>query len=86
MVDSTDRICKKISGKKIRKFRISSNKTQPQFARELSLITGEKIDVKTLCRIETYGERDACHPLAPSIAVNAHICPCTQELAITQNI
>jgi hypothetical protein len=76
MVDSTDQICKKISGKKIRKFRTSSNKTQPQFARELSQITGEKIDVKMLCRMENYGERDACHPLAPSIAVNAHICPC----------
>jgi hypothetical protein len=53
IVETTGRICKKISGKKIRKFRLSSKKTQRQFARELSLQTGEKIDVKTLCRMET---------------------------------
>jgi subtilisin family serine protease/transcriptional regulator with XRE-family HTH domain len=68
-------ICEKNTGKKIRKFRLASNKTQPEFARELSLATGERIDVKTLCRMESYGKRNACHPLAPSTAVLQYIHP-----------
>jgi hypothetical protein len=61
------------TGKTIRNFRIALKKTQPQFARELSFITGEKIDVKTLCRMETYGARDACHSLVPPLAVFKYI-------------
>jgi DNA-binding transcriptional regulator YiaG len=61
------------TGKTIKRFRLALNKTQPQFARELSFITGEKIDVKMLCRMETYGERDACHSLVPPLAVFKYI-------------
>jgi hypothetical protein len=68
--------CAKISGKKIREFRLASNQTQPQFARVLSEQTGEDIDSKAVCRLENYGQRDACHPMTPSQAINEYICPC----------
>jgi subtilisin family serine protease len=64
---------KKNSGKRIKEFRLESKKTQAELAKELSRQTGEKIDAKAVSRMENYGANDACHPLAPSPAVNAYI-------------
>jgi hypothetical protein len=68
--------CLKFTGNVIKKFRLQRNQTQPQFARDLSRETGEKIDSKEICRLENYGQRDACHPMIPSDAVKRYICPC----------
>jgi Pou domain - N-terminal to homeobox domain len=70
--------CSNISGKRIREYRIGLNMTQPQCAKFLSQRTGEVIDSKTLCRMENFGARDACHPMPPTPAVNELICPCVQ--------
>ncbi len=61
----------KISGKMIKKTRQTLGMTQPKFAKLLSKQSGEYIDTKALCRMENYGKKKACHPIAPSSAVTA---------------
>jgi Subtilase family len=56
----------KVTGSYIRRVRLELNQTQPQFAKKLSRITGEKIDSKALCRLENYGQQDACNPMIPT--------------------
>jgi hypothetical protein len=68
-------VCGKVLGKTIRNVRLRLHMTQPRFARWLSQETGEIISSMTVCRMENFGARDACHPIPPSPAVNKVICP-----------
>jgi hypothetical protein len=75
--------CAQISGKKIRHFRHQNKMNQPGLAKYLSKLTGEVIDSITVCRMEKFGARGACHPLRPSNAVNEIVCPCvTVEIPV----
>lgn len=64
-----------ISGKQIRVARARLSMTQPNFARWLSLKTGETIESIKVCRMENFKEEDSCHPLRPSVAVVSTIRP-----------
>jgi subtilisin family serine protease len=66
---------KGITGKKIKNFRRDLKLNQPGFAKYLSKLTGEFIDSITVCRMEKFGARGACHPLPPSNAVTQIIDP-----------
>jgi Subtilase family len=67
---------KGITGKEIKNFRQALKLSQPGFAKYLSKLTGEVIDSITVCRMEKFGTRNACHPLPPSNAVTQIICHC----------
>lgn len=75
-----------VTGKIIKDYRIGLKMTQPEFARWLSRQTGENIDSRTVCRMEKFGVRNACHPLPPTPAVNELICASGQPYRLTEKI
>ena len=58
------------SGKDIKSVRFQRNLTQPQFAKWLSKESGEAVAPIDVCRMETFGKRDACHPISPSHSIS----------------
>lgn len=74
-----------LSGKQIKAARKIREMTQVQFAKFLSQETGQKITSLMLCRMENYGQRDACHPQVPSAAVIAVLTEKKTENSVVQN-
>ncbi|MDB9393177.1 hypothetical protein [Microcystis aeruginosa] len=74
-----------LSGKQIKAARRRREMTQVQFAKFLSQETGQKITSLMLCRMENYGQRDACHPQAPSAAVIALLTEKKTKNSVVQN-
>jgi hypothetical protein len=62
-----------VSGKTCRKARKELGLTQPKFAKWLSKQTGIPFETQTICRMETYGTKKACHPIPPPPEVVAII-------------
>lgn len=56
-------------GKELKSVRVGMSMTQPKFAKWLSEKTGEAIEPIKVCRMENFGQRDACHPITPSSRV-----------------
>lgn len=73
-------LSKKILGKDIKYLRSKVlRENQPKFAKWLSSKSGEIISSRIICRMENYGQLDACNPVQPSQAI-AEVVLCNVNL------